>query len=788
MYPKLSKLGGNLLVRNFFSNLVIVLILLLIISQLIYSNFIQLNIKIVKDEKDREMQIAVSDFSQKLIELDSIGLSILTNNKLSPYAIDRGGYSGMVATGEITKYQVGNSFIESILLYTFHNGRYLLTSSTSICDPDIALSLKYGYSASSKKLIDNILSNTRESFLFSSCHIMESTLDSIDRFYPQKRLFYIIPSSMRSRISNSSVIFLINESTIQAFLKKILSNYNGYIYLFDNQGDLISSAQGNEVSTDSHTILSNLNNQSDNLNHQTFDLDNVSYTIFHQYIENHELSFLMVIPTSQYLEAINRWMNSLTALLLIAIVIGLLISSLITLTNYSPIYRLTDLFKRLLNYEKSTIGRELPYISTAFNDLFIQNNCLQEEIRKLSVIHRQNILLNMFYGHYSETEILSQANVADMKIDKPFFSVLYLNIDYYHQFKNEHSYKMRYVLKKCILTRCEEVLDSIGTPYGTELRDPDALAILFNAEHVDAINDKLVSHMRTLISYFIDNFELSLTIGISPVYFDLKYTATAFREAQIASEFRLIQGTSKVIMYNNVSMKPKNRCWYPSALEQELLDAIKLVETSKISKVLNRLIQECRNQVLSIPEVKFICFGIVGAISRFLSSMEVEPHVEFYKLQAILIEFQFETLSELQSNLEKLAIWACKYITIKFSDDKSRLLNDLFEFISENYNDSSLCLESIAQHFNYSTSYISRFFKKHTGNTLIKYIDNLRIKHAKQLLRETSYSLSDILVLVGYNDKTNFIRKFKRIENITPIQYRTAYQSKIVNILDFDMC
>lgn len=39
---------------------------------------------------------------------------------------------------------------------------------------------------------------------------------------------------------------------------------------------------------------------------------------------------------------------------------------------------------------------------------------------------------------------------------------------------------------------------------------------------------------------------------------------------------------------------------------------------------------------------------------------------------------------------------------------------------------------------------------------------------------------------MGYTDKTNFIRKFKKLENVTPIQYRTAYQSKIINILESD--
>ena len=121
--------------------------------------------------------------------MDKISYSILTNNKTSPYAINRGGYWGIVATKEIAAYMVGNSFIADILLYTCHNDRYLLTTANSICDPDIAFTLKYGYSASLKTKIDHIINTTRETVLLSPANVIGENQNTELKLSMENRLY-----------------------------------------------------------------------------------------------------------------------------------------------------------------------------------------------------------------------------------------------------------------------------------------------------------------------------------------------------------------------------------------------------------------------------------------------------------------------------------------------------------------------------------------------------------------------------------------------------------------------
>lgn len=71
-----------------------------------------------------------------------------------------------------------------------------------------------------------------------------------------------------------------------------------------------------------------------------------------------------------------------------------------------------------------------------------------------------------------------------------------------------------------------------------------------------------------------------------------------------------------------------------------------------------------------------------------------------------------------------------------------------------------------------STPYFSQLFKLETGVPLGEYLIRLRMERAGQLLATTFMSIKQIMADVGYYNKANFGRSFKKRFDVTPSEYR----------------
>lgn len=75
---------------------------------------------------------------------------------------------------------------------------------------------------------------------------------------------------------------------------------------------------------------------------------------------------------------------------------------------------------------------------------------------------------------------------------------------------------------------------------------------------------------------------------------------------------------------------------------------------------------------------------------------------------------------------------------------------------------------------NMSRWYFSRYFRKATGLTYTDYLLRVRIDQAKDLLRHSSLAVSSVALEVGFENLSNFNRRFKTLTGLSPRRYRTA--------------
>ena len=104
-------------------------------------------------------------------------------------------------------------------------------------------------------------------------------------------------------------------------------------------------------------------------------------------------------------------------------------------------------------------------------------------------------------------------------------------------------------------------------------------------------------------------------------------------------------------------------------------------------------------------------------------------------------------------------------------DEGRNVILKAIEYINNNFK-KDIMLEEVASFVNISSFYFSKIFKEYTGKNYVDYITDLRIEVAKEKLREGIISIKEICYEVGYNDPNYFSRVFKKIEGLSPTEYK----------------
>lgn len=117
------------------------------------------------------------------------------------------------------------------------------------------------------------------------------------------------------------------------------------------------------------------------------------------------------------------------------------------------------------------------------------------------------------------------------------------------------------------------------------------------------------------------------------------------------------------------------------------------------------------------------------------------------------------------------------HVNSRINPRRLLLVDRIRELLLAHYS-RKLTLEEIASRVSLSTSYLSKIFKEETGQTVIEYLTEIRLKRARELMLEEDLSLEEVAQRVGFSDASYLSRVFKREEGITPGQFKQGKRGK----------
>lgn len=193
----------------------------------------------------------------------------------------------------------------------------------------------------------------------------------------------------------------------------------------------------------------------------------------------------------------------------------------------------------------------------------------------------------------------------------------------------------------------------------------------------------------------------------------------------------------------------------------------------RADRTVNELLGLLLNSSLPTPIANLVVYGLLD-IFMFYTKHSPYNQKGFSK-EWIFTFSEMNTVITSENRTEVQSLLLEFYHRIKEIENtrknKSKI-GEIFDYIGKNFRDPQLTLTSLAETFQLNHTYISNIFKKEYGYNVLEIINSKRVTEAKDLLENTNLSVSKIAKEVGYYSYRTLTTSFKRIEKMTPTEFR----------------
>ena len=211
--------------------------------------------------------------------------------------------------------------------------------------------------------------------------------------------------------------------------------------------------------------------------------------------------------------------------------------------------------------------------------------------------------------------------------------------------------------------------------------------------------------------------------------------------------------------------------------QDEILQKVKLGDKTGAREILNEFLGSIffeSGMNFEILKVRVIELVVIisraaieaGAKAKELLGLNFSYLTELNKVTDI-DELLYKLTEILENFISKVAL-------IKEKKKRTRV-DRMCEYISQNFT-GKLSSVDVAKAGGLSIGRTLHLFKEETGLSLSEYIKKLRIDYGKYLLLNTDISLADSAIQSGFFDQSHFTKTFKKVERMTPSQFRGKFK------------
>jgi len=370
----------------------------------------------------------------------------------------------------------------------------------------------------------------------------------------------------------------------------------------------------------------------------------------------------------------------------------------------------------------------------------------------------------------SRTEVEDVMKEYEMRPFTPPIYVAVTALDNYQKVLDENKFRSEHLLNYTVANLLTEIFKKYSDGELLEIGNGKFAMI------TDRFQEAMLVEMREAAARFL---KLSLSIGVSLPFEDMRELHTAYEQADTALADRFYAGAGSLVYFAQLSyLEPTDVSdGWP---EEEINKLIDLRDTEGLIQLLDHRYQTVLKGPKLDPEserdlwVQWI-FMMESFARRLGGHLYAVPLFEgLYPNHAVR---NLETLHDIYRWCKGWLPLYMDYLKQLSQQQFRPEIQAVLEIIKTRYH-QPLKVSELAKEVGFTENYLSVLFKKETGVTIMDYLTRIRMDKARELLKDQQIKVYEISELVGYGDPNYFSKQFKKMEGVYPLEFRKHYLGK----------
>ncbi len=582
---------------------------------------------------------------------------------------------------------------------------------------------------------------------------------------PERVLTYIHTIPAHSHVVGGSIVVLIRESRIEEMLRQLIGPNDGWAYIVNGAGQIVTSVSGSGEREIPHLDVLNLASLSSRGQMSSILVDGEP-TLKMVYASQHsDWHYVVAAPERVFMEPVRRVQEIVALMALLAVTVGVSLSWYLAYRNAQPLREIVTLLKSAGGLSTAS---NYDVMKRSVRELVESNKKLMsladEQSRALeaSMIHR------LLRGDYADPgEISELSSFTDLRLGGTRLVALLLAIetagDRTHGGRSEEIHLARAIAEKALRGLLKDsgvllVLKPIEIVVVMSLsggsRDEDR-------QEVQVLADSAVRLMR-------DEVGINVSVGIGGFVRRAIDLQDSFKQAEQALH-ACAHSHENILWHGDISGHSKFFT-YPVELETRLMGYTVAGNRGEVTRLLRRLYDSnLGDESKSENDGRYFLRQLAGTVYRIGRDHE---HLAV-AAEALPTAFD-DTMGEVDwfSHIEAAFEMMCRLAEEHRTNRMNRLIRDIEEYLLNNFHRPELTVVEVAEHFDLSPSYFPQFFKEQTGSSFRTYLERIRIDNACDILEQRNGDTMEAVAgAIGYYSVRSFRRAFKRTKGIPPAQY-----------------